>query len=156
MKPVDMADVCARALADPGAIPSAVTKPPTFYDGCVSPPGQICAGVWLPWEWADLPEQEIFYGYLWPACQRLLVMMPVGFEASDTGLQLPVGVAAGLSLFGDVAVRVIVMDHPVPTKELVQDLNARLRPWYNTELDEVERRNVVPLLRLDMKVKPKE
>lgn len=157
MTPLEIADTCARAIADPGAVHDVPSvKAPSFFAGCQAPDGQVCAAVWLPWDWADLPDQELFFAYLRPACLALTARVPAGDEPSPQALIVPEGVASAMARYADVTVRAIVMDHPVPTKELSQDFGVQVRPWFNAETDSMERRPVVPLLRLDMLIKPKE
>lgn len=156
MTPLEIADTCARAIADPGSFVTPPTKMPTFYSGCEAPRDQVCAAVWLPWDWADLPDQELFFGYLWPTCQRMLEGVPASREPSPDGLHLPEGVDAALAVFETVSVRAVIMEHPVPPTALGLDLSPRRKPWYNTMEDAMEQRDVVPLLRLDMRLQLKQ
>lgn len=160
MLAIEMADICARFLAS-GASEQSGMDDPWFVRDDEATTGrddQFCVAVWMDWHWGKLQATLMKRHYLLPAARLLVNELPVGCSLDGGDMHVPRGVDhAAYANYGGVGVRVVVMDYAVPLRHKAKRLaRTRVKPYYNTDTDRMERRAVLPLLRIDVRVQQKE
>lgn len=163
MTPQDMAAACTRMMCEATEAPdrpwsAADDSRLTIYQAATTGRAdQVCIAAWLPWEWEKLSLADMMTQFLVPLTKRLLNKIPTDLPPADGELELPVGVEAGRHEMGRFMVRVTIAPNPISKHTGGGRLaGARFEPWYNIDRDRMEHQSVLPLLRIDVRVKQKE
>jgi hypothetical protein len=116
---------------------------------------QIFAGSFIPASYPDLPIDGVCERWIGPLMRQLAKRLPEGYVLTGDALHLPHGIVDASQMeSGGVSLRGIIVNHPCPTLELGHDYGAVVKPYYNIELECVERRYLLPVLRFDALARP--
>jgi hypothetical protein len=157
MTPSEIAFAAARALyeASQGHPPwDESMAPPTLHDHLLMRDGHKAVAAWLPWNWATNREDHMLPAYVLPLAKMIHEKIGPDEMLSGDRIAVPEGMPAAWAEFGQVGVRAVICEHPVPS--LWRYPGAKVRNWYNVAFERQEVRDVLPLLRLDVRVKQKE
>ena len=124
-----------------------------YPDATTGRADQVCIAAWLPWEWQRLELRVVMSGYLAPLTKRLVDQMPTDLPACLEDMELPQGVVeAGKARFGKFVVRVVVMPMPISKQKRARLAGSRRERYYDLDEDRFVEGDVLPMLRIDMRL----
>lgn len=114
------------------------------------PDDQVFVGLFVQTDFLEMPLSEVSRQIAPAIIELARRLKATGREPSTRSLELPERVYAAWNQYRGIAMRAVIMDYPAPTREIAQDFGGRLTDWYNTDLDCLEWRCCVKVVRFDV------